>query len=332
MLCADGTARSGRVTEWDARSYNRVSALQRWLAEKSLASLTLDGGERVLDLGCGDGTITAEIAGRVPRGSVLGVDASHAMVTFASERFSRTTHPNLAFQVGDAAQLDVGDRFDLIVSFNCLHWVRDQAAALGGIRAALAPSGRTHLRLVCEGSRRSLEDVIEDTRSTAAWAPYFPRPSSALPPPRRRMRTGRWPSAAACAPSVSTSSRRSGTSGRGPSSSTSPRRPSSNGRGASRRRGTVRSSTTCSTATGRSEPGRRARRTCSRSIRWKSCCGLPEPGGMWSHDGQRKRLRDAPLSRPRMPHRARAVKPKSYRSDLVAALARITSRAISCPA
>ena len=161
------------MTEWDAPVYHRVSALQRWLAEKSLASLTLDGGERVLDLGCGDGTITAEIAQRLPRGSVLGLDASHTMVAFASERFPGATHPNLAFEFGDAAKLDVGNGFDLVVSFNCLHWVRDQAAALHGIRAALAPSGRTHLRLVPEGSRRSLEDVIEDTRSTAPWAPYF---------------------------------------------------------------------------------------------------------------------------------------------------------------
>jgi trans-aconitate 2-methyltransferase len=161
------------VTEWDARGYNRVSALQRWLAEKSLASLTLDGGERVLDVGCGDGTITAELARRVPRGSVLGVDASHAMITFASERFPGTTHPNLVFAVGDAARLDVGDRFDLVVSFNCLHWIGDQAAALCAIRAALEPSARAHLRLVPEGSRRSLEDVIEDTVSTPPWASYF---------------------------------------------------------------------------------------------------------------------------------------------------------------
>ena len=166
-------ARSGRVTEWDARVYNRISALQHWLAEKSLASLTLDGDERVLDVGCGDGTISAEIARRLPRGSVLGVDASHAMVTFASERFPGTTHPNLAFRVADAANLDVGDRFDLVVSFNCLHWVRDQAAALRGIRAALAPSGRTHLRLVPQGRRRSLEDVIEDAVSTPPWAAFF---------------------------------------------------------------------------------------------------------------------------------------------------------------
>lgn len=75
------------MTEWDARVYNRVSALQRWLAEKSPVSLALDGGERVLDLGCGDGTITAEIARRVPRGSVLGVDATFYQMEIVLRRF-----------------------------------------------------------------------------------------------------------------------------------------------------------------------------------------------------------------------------------------------------
>jgi trans-aconitate 2-methyltransferase len=162
------------VTEWDAQAYNRVSALQRWLAEKSIVSLRLDGGhDRILDVGCGDGTISSEIARRVPRGSVLGVDASQAMIAFASRTFPATTQPNLAFRVADAARLPFGDEFDRVVSFNCLHWVRDQAAVLRGIRAALRASGSAHLRLVSRGARTSLEDVIEDTRQAAPWAAYF---------------------------------------------------------------------------------------------------------------------------------------------------------------
>jgi len=162
------------VTEWNAQAYNRVSALQQWLAEKSLARLSLDGDERVLDLGCGDGKVTVEIARRLPRGSVTGVDASHAMIAFAAEKFPATAHPNLTFRLADAAHLSFADQFDLIVSFNCLHWVRDQAAALRGIHTALAASGRTHLRFVPRGARKSLEDVIEDTRRAPAWAAYFP--------------------------------------------------------------------------------------------------------------------------------------------------------------
>jgi trans-aconitate 2-methyltransferase len=161
------------MTEWDAHAYNQVSALQRWLAAKSLASLQFDGDGRILDLGCGDGSITAAIAARQPRGTVLGVDASRAMIAFAAQTFPPATHPNLTFQIVDAAQLPFADAFDLIVSFNCLHWVRDQAAALRGIRAALAPGGRVHLRLVARGARQSLEAVIEETRRSAAWAPYF---------------------------------------------------------------------------------------------------------------------------------------------------------------
>jgi trans-aconitate methyltransferase len=161
------------MTEWDADAYRQVSALQRWLAAKSLANVGLKGDERILDLGCGDGAITAEIAARQPHATVLGVDASHAMVAFAARTFPSAAHPNLAFRVADAAQLSFADAFDLVVSFNCLHWVRDQAAALRGIRAALAPGGRTHLRLVARGARQSLEAVIEETRRSAAWARYF---------------------------------------------------------------------------------------------------------------------------------------------------------------
>jgi trans-aconitate methyltransferase len=161
------------VTEWDAQAYNRVSALQQWLAAKSLGRLPLDGDERVLDVGCGDGKVTSEIARRLPRGSVVGVDASHAMIAFAAEKFPATAHPNLAFRVADAAELPFANQFDLVVSFNCLHWVRDQTAALRGIRTALVAPGRAHLRFVSRGARKALEDVIEDTRRAPPWAAYF---------------------------------------------------------------------------------------------------------------------------------------------------------------
>jgi trans-aconitate 2-methyltransferase len=161
------------MTEWNAAAYSRISALQRSVAEKSLADLQLDGGERVLDLGCGNGVITAQLAARLPRGTIVGVDASHQMIAFAAETFPTAAHPNLTFQVADAARLAFADEFDLIVSFNCLHWVRDQAAVLDGMRRALTRTGRTHLRFVPQGARRSLEDVIEETRQVTPWKDYF---------------------------------------------------------------------------------------------------------------------------------------------------------------
>src|SRR5262249_59171567 len=149
------------MTEWNASEYNRRSAMRKWLADKSLSGLDLRGSERVLDVGCGDGKITAEIAERLPSGSVVGVDPSAAMIEFAREHFV-VDHGNLAFVVGDATRLSYRDAFDLVVSFNALHWIPDQAAALRCIREAMRPTGRSHLQLVSRGARKSLEDVIEE--------------------------------------------------------------------------------------------------------------------------------------------------------------------------
>jgi trans-aconitate 2-methyltransferase len=161
------------MTEWNAPDYVQVSALQKWLADTSLAGLSLAGDERVLDVGCGDGRITAEIADRLPRGSVLGVDASHDMIRFADRQLAARPRANLAFQVADAAALGFGPEFDLVVSFNALHWVRAQEAALRGIREALRPGGAAFLQLVPRGARTALEEVIERTRHAARWESFF---------------------------------------------------------------------------------------------------------------------------------------------------------------
>jgi trans-aconitate 2-methyltransferase len=161
------------MTEWCASDYSRQSSLQQAMAEEQLALLTLEGGERILDIGCGDGKITAEIASRVPRGSVLGVDPSGDMIKFASSHFDPGHRPNLRFEVADVRNLPYRQEFDLIVSFNALHWVPEQAKALASIRAALKSDGRAMLRLVPEGERKSLEDVIEDVRRRSRWAEYF---------------------------------------------------------------------------------------------------------------------------------------------------------------
>src|SRR5262245_39513284 len=130
------------MSEWHASEYNRQSSLQLMMAEEQLARLTLEGGERVLDVGCGDGKITAEVAARLPRGSVLGVDPSRDMIAFASSHFGPVTHANLRFEVADARRLPYQNEFNLVVSFNALHWVPEQDAALGAIRAGLKPGGR----------------------------------------------------------------------------------------------------------------------------------------------------------------------------------------------
>lgn len=161
------------MTEWDAAAYAQMSGLQKAMAAQVLSLLELRGDERVLDVGCGEGKITALIAARVPRGEVLGVDPSRDMIAFASSHFGRETQPNLRFAVADVRTLTFTDAFDLVVSFNALHWVPDPDPALRSIRAALKPGGRAQLRMVTAGPRQSLESVVEEVRHASRWREYF---------------------------------------------------------------------------------------------------------------------------------------------------------------
>ena len=97
----------------------------------------LRGDEHILDVGCGDGKVTAEIARAVPRGSVLGVDASAEMIAFAQKTFPPSKISNLKFQICDARKIGVLTGEALIWFFPTprLHWVDDHEAILRGAAA-----------------------------------------------------------------------------------------------------------------------------------------------------------------------------------------------------
>jgi trans-aconitate 2-methyltransferase len=159
--------------EYDADSYARHASLQATMAGKALALLELEGCEHILDLGCGDGRMTAQVAARAPRGSVLGIDPSRDMIAHAASTFDAGAWPNLRFAVGDARSLSYRHEFDLVVSFNALHWVHEQEDALRSIRDALRPGGRAVVRFVPAGRRKSLEDVIDEVRESPPWGVHF---------------------------------------------------------------------------------------------------------------------------------------------------------------
>jgi trans-aconitate 2-methyltransferase len=158
---------------WSGDDYARHSSLQAAMADELLSALPLRGDEQLLDVGCGDGKLTARIAKMLPRGAVLGVDASADMVAYAQRQFGAADWPNLRFEVADARRLGFGPRFDRVVSFNALHWVVQQDEALRGIRSALKPQGQAHLRLVTRGELTSLEEVAEAVRREPAWSADF---------------------------------------------------------------------------------------------------------------------------------------------------------------
>lgn len=168
-----GESRSGSAaaSEWDPASYGRVNSLQQLLAERALAELVLSGDEDVLDVGCGDGRVTAMVGRRLTAGSLVGVDPSASMIARARELL--TADPRARFEVGTAAALPFEAAFDLVTSFNALHWETRWRDALVRIRAALRPGGRALLVFVCDGERPSLEDVVVEVSAQAPWAAAF---------------------------------------------------------------------------------------------------------------------------------------------------------------
>lgn len=168
-----------RSMKWNAADYAANSSVQQIWARELIARLKLRGNEHVLDVGCGDGKVTAEIARAVPRGAATGIDASPQMIEFAQKAFLPDRFPNLQFQVMDAREIHFPNRFDLIFSNAALHWMEDHRAFLRGAAAALKPGGRL---VVSCGGKGNAQDVFVAARPEMRlkrWREFFrrmPRP------------------------------------------------------------------------------------------------------------------------------------------------------------
>jgi trans-aconitate methyltransferase len=158
---------------WSAADYASNSKVQHAWARELIGTLKLQGDERILDVGCGDGKITAEIARGVPRGEAVGVDASPQMIEFASQTFPSKKNSNLEFHVMDARKIQFIRKFDLVFSNAALHWVDDHLAFLQGTASVLGPGGRL---VVSSGGKGNAHDVFLAFRSQmrlTRWREFF---------------------------------------------------------------------------------------------------------------------------------------------------------------
>lgn len=126
------------VRSWDAGTYHRVASAMDSMALAVLGRLPLAGDETVLDAGCGSGRITAALAERLPRGRVIGVDASPEMVARARAHLRDRAEVRLA----DLTALELEEPVDAVFSTAVFHWVRDHDRLFARLYAALRPGGR----------------------------------------------------------------------------------------------------------------------------------------------------------------------------------------------
>lgn len=129
------------MVEWNAGCYHDISSPQQKWGRKVLDRLPLAGNEQVLDVGCGTGRLTGEIASRVPQGRVVGVDRSASMLATAAA-FLRAQPRGTALVLADATALPFRRAFDAVFSGATFHWIHDHAALFRSIITALRPGGR----------------------------------------------------------------------------------------------------------------------------------------------------------------------------------------------
>ncbi len=158
---------------WNAEDYKNHSQVQQKWARELIDKLNLKKTERILDLGCGDGKVTAEIASRVPDGSVIGVDSSESMIKLAKEHHSDASHPNLSFMLMDATQLSFVQQFDVIFSNAALYWVHDHKIVLEGVYRSLCSGGRILLQMGGKGNAEDILSVLGILQKANKWQPYF---------------------------------------------------------------------------------------------------------------------------------------------------------------
>jgi trans-aconitate 2-methyltransferase len=151
--------------DWNAASYERMSAPLEAMGRDVLDRLELRGDERVLDAGCGTGRVTAALLERVPRGEVVAVDGSPAMVEEARGRLGDRAD----VRVADLLELRLEQPVDAILSTATFHWIKDHDRLFERLLATLRPGGR--LAAQCGGAG-NVAELDRAAKLVGAREPY----------------------------------------------------------------------------------------------------------------------------------------------------------------
>jgi trans-aconitate 2-methyltransferase len=167
------------MADWDAAKYHRISDPQLAWGRAVVARLAPLAGERILDVGCGTGRLTEEIAG-VCGVTVVGLDASAAMLAEASRRArprGQTPVAGLrsfpAYVQGDGSALPFAAAFDAVFSNATFHWVADHDRLFRSVHAALRPGGRLVAQCGGAGNLRQLYGRARLLMANPRYAPYY---------------------------------------------------------------------------------------------------------------------------------------------------------------
>jgi trans-aconitate 2-methyltransferase len=160
---------SGEPRDWDASTYDRVADPQEEWGREVIERLELAGDETVLDAGCGSGRVTRLLVERLPRGRVIGVDASVSMIDQARESLPG----EVQLIVSDLLDLQLAEPVDVIFSNATFHWILDHRRLFERLFAALRPGGRLEAQCGGIGNVEEFLNSIENVNGDERFAPYL---------------------------------------------------------------------------------------------------------------------------------------------------------------
>jgi trans-aconitate methyltransferase len=155
--------------EFDGKKYRQASTHQKEWGTKIIAEFEFKGNENILDLGCGDGTLTRRLSELVPNGKILGIDASQGMIEAAKEFETG----RLSFMKMDINDISFDNEFDLIFSNATLHWVKDHKKLLDNCYKALKMNGIIRFNFAGDGNCSNFFQVIKKMISDERYKAYF---------------------------------------------------------------------------------------------------------------------------------------------------------------
>lgn len=162
--------------DWDAGTYDRVSAPQLQWAGDVLGRLELTGVESVLDAGCGSGRVSELVAAAVPQGRLLAVDGSLSMAELARDRLGALEAPaRIEVVHSDLLELELtdGHRVDAVFSNATFHWIGDHPRLFERIHSWLVPGGRLEAQCGGEGNVAAFLAVVGRIGSHEPYAQHL---------------------------------------------------------------------------------------------------------------------------------------------------------------
>ena len=160
-----------RTVDWEARDYDTVADPQEEWGREVLARLHLEGGETVLDAGCGSGRVTRLLLDRLPSGRLIGVDASPSMIDQARRALGEDARVEL--RVGDLTELALPEPVDAIFSNAAFHWILDHDRLFARLAAALRPGGAIEAQCGGQGNVAEWKRAIEAAEGDERFSAYL---------------------------------------------------------------------------------------------------------------------------------------------------------------